>query len=286
MQTSKLRIIALLCFFFGATLARIFHTDSAAACENLMDTASASNCSSGSMKHTAVVAIHHLPCLDQDSRHLATNQYEICGPVVCHGTDAVTLWNSLNTKQHIALNEGKQVLVTENIQDVSWPCFHIYRLVHATPTQVTAVFWDFGNAPHFIPHCLKVTLDNYPVSNIKEVNYELAIPLLSNEVSKVLNILQSLTHDGGYEISWTVLCSKYSKSGKGSLLVVPHEKETLICYSNFVDPGSIIATLLRGYAEKQLQQIVEALVRQIEYEVQKNPQELSIQEQELKKALE
>ncbi|KAB2643738.1 MAG: hypothetical protein DVB29_04715 [Verrucomicrobia bacterium] len=44
-----------------------------------MDTASASNCSSGSMKHTAVVAIHHLPCLNQDSRRLATNQYEICG---------------------------------------------------------------------------------------------------------------------------------------------------------------------------------------------------------------
>ncbi|KAB2643789.1 MAG: hypothetical protein DVB29_04535 [Verrucomicrobia bacterium] len=60
-------------------LARIFHTDSAAACEHLMDTALASNCSSGSMKHTAVVAIHHLPCLHQDSRRLTTNQYEICG---------------------------------------------------------------------------------------------------------------------------------------------------------------------------------------------------------------
>ena len=65
---------------FGAgELTRIFHTDSAAACEHLMDTASASNCSSGSMKHTAVVAIHHLPCHHQDSRRLATNQYEICG---------------------------------------------------------------------------------------------------------------------------------------------------------------------------------------------------------------
>jgi hypothetical protein len=31
------------------------------------------------MKHTAVVAIHHLPCLHQDSQRLATNQYEICG---------------------------------------------------------------------------------------------------------------------------------------------------------------------------------------------------------------
>ena len=34
------------------------------------------------MKHTAVVAIHHLPCLHQDSRRLATNQYEISGLVM------------------------------------------------------------------------------------------------------------------------------------------------------------------------------------------------------------
>ncbi|MCF7729606.1 MAG: hypothetical protein K9M81_04470 [Chthoniobacterales bacterium] len=65
-------------------LTRIFHTDSAAACEHLTDTASVSNCSSGSMKHTAVVAIHHLPCLHQDSRRLATNQYEISGLMEKH----------------------------------------------------------------------------------------------------------------------------------------------------------------------------------------------------------
>ncbi|MDH4470102.1 MAG: hypothetical protein QE493_03915 [Verrucomicrobiae bacterium] len=41
-------------------LARIFHPDSAAACKHLIDTTSASSCSSGSMKPTAVVAIHHL----------------------------------------------------------------------------------------------------------------------------------------------------------------------------------------------------------------------------------
>ncbi|MCF7729957.1 MAG: hypothetical protein K9M81_06285 [Chthoniobacterales bacterium] len=36
-----------------------------------------SNCDLGSMKHTAAVAIHHLRCLHQDSRRLATNQYKI-----------------------------------------------------------------------------------------------------------------------------------------------------------------------------------------------------------------
>jgi len=60
-------------------LARKFHTDPATACETLMDTASGSDCSSGGMEHTVVVATNRLPCLHQDSRCLATNQYEICG---------------------------------------------------------------------------------------------------------------------------------------------------------------------------------------------------------------
>ncbi|MBM3856536.1 MAG: hypothetical protein FJ390_01060 [Verrucomicrobia bacterium] len=44
-----------------------------------MDTASYSDYSSGGMEHTAVVVPHRLPCLHQDSRRLATDQYEICG---------------------------------------------------------------------------------------------------------------------------------------------------------------------------------------------------------------
>ncbi|MCF7729656.1 MAG: hypothetical protein K9M81_04730 [Chthoniobacterales bacterium] len=58
-------------------LTRLFHTDSAAACEHLMDTASASNCSSGSMKHRAVVVIHHLSCPHQSSQLPHDDHYEI-----------------------------------------------------------------------------------------------------------------------------------------------------------------------------------------------------------------
>ncbi|MDH4470036.1 MAG: hypothetical protein QE493_03570 [Verrucomicrobiae bacterium] len=36
-------------------------------------------CSSDSMKHTTIVAIHHVRCLHQDLRRLATNQYKISG---------------------------------------------------------------------------------------------------------------------------------------------------------------------------------------------------------------
>jgi hypothetical protein len=195
-------------------------------------------------------------------------------------------WNSLNEKQHVSLDEGKQVLVTEKVKDAPWPFFHIYHLVHATPTQAAAVFWDVENAPHFIPHCVKAVIDGHPVSNIVEVGYELEIPIFSNEVTKVRNTLTTFPHEGAYEISWEVLSSKYSKSGKGSFLVVPHNEQTLICYANFVNPGSIIAPVLRTHAEKRVQEIVLAIVGQIEYEVQKNPEQLLRQEEKLKEALE
>lgn len=195
-------------------------------------------------------------------------------------------WGSLNAENQALVNAGKQVLVTEKIKDYPWPYFHIYRLVNATPVQVAAVFWDVENTPHFIPHCLKAAINASPVPNIIEVDYELQIPFFSNEVSKVRNILKSFPRDDSYEISWEVLHSKYGKSGKGSFLVVPHGPGTLICYSNFVDPGSIIAPLLQNYAEKQVQETVAAIATQIEYEVKSMPEQLLKQEEQLRKALE
>jgi hypothetical protein len=43
-------------------LARIFHTDHLRKPGSQMDAASASNCSSDSMKHTAVIRLHRSPC--------------------------------------------------------------------------------------------------------------------------------------------------------------------------------------------------------------------------------
>ncbi|MFZ4116479.1 MAG: hypothetical protein ACOYK6_07140 [Chthoniobacterales bacterium] len=206
--------------------------------------------------------------------------------ITSSGAAPLDPWNSLDAKEHVSLEEGKQVLVTEKVKDAPWPFFHIYRLVHATPIQAAAVFWDVENAPHFIPHCVKAVIDGHPVSNVTEVGYELEIPIFSNEISKVRNTLTNFPHEGAYEISWEVLSSKYSKSGRGSFLVFPHDQETLICYANFVDPGSIIAPLLRTHAEKQVKAVVSAIADQIEYEVQKNPEQLFRQEERLKEALE
>ncbi len=194
-------------------------------------------------------------------------------------------WSSLSEKQKASLQEGKEVLVTEKIQESSWPYFHVYCLIKATPLQAAAIFWDVEKAPEYIPHCLRALLHARPSLNVLEVNYELEIPIFPNEFSRVRNTLHAFPHEGAYEISWEILSSRYSKSGRGSFLVLPHERGTLLCYSNFINPGSLIAPLLRAQAEKKVQETVSVLLHHIEEEVQENSDELPMQEKKLQEAL-
>ncbi|MCF7729009.1 MAG: hypothetical protein K9M81_01435 [Chthoniobacterales bacterium] len=55
------------------------HTGPIAPCKNLINTASASNCSSGSIKDSALVEDDRLSPLQHSSLRLATNQSQICG---------------------------------------------------------------------------------------------------------------------------------------------------------------------------------------------------------------
>ncbi|MCF7729944.1 MAG: hypothetical protein K9M81_06220 [Chthoniobacterales bacterium] len=73
-------------------LTRIFHTDSAEACEHLMDTASASNCSSGSMYTYSPASKCSSALPHQPSRPPRHDQYEICGLTVSVDTVFLLLW--------------------------------------------------------------------------------------------------------------------------------------------------------------------------------------------------
>ena len=194
------------------------------------------------------------------------------------------LWNNLDEHQQALLHEGQQVLVVEEMSHYPWPYFHIYRLLPATPLQSASIFWDVEYAPHYIPNCLKVSINAHPASYIMEITYELKMPIFSKEISTVRDEVQVVSH-GGYKISWDILSSKYSRSGRGSFLVVPHEGGALLCYSSFVHPGSSIASLLRKPAENRLQETVTAIADQIIKEVKECPEQLSKQEQELERSL-
>lgn len=200
-----------------------------------------------------------------------------------HVVVASSLWEKLDKKQQELLKSGKQVMVEEVVPGVPWPEFHVYRLVAATPAQSAAVFWDVQEAPHYVPKCLAVLLEETPAPNVIVATYEIEVPIFSKEVSKVRDELKELP-EGGYQVSWEVLKSKYSKAGRGSFVAVPHEQGALICYSNFVNPGRAIAFLLRKPAQEHVEKTAASIARHIEEELQKDPQKLALQVEQLQKA--
>ena len=197
---------------------------------------------------------------------------------------ADTLWETLTASQQEVLNTGKQILVTEQIPNAIWPRFHIYRLVPAAPRDVEAVFWDVNDDAHYVPDCMKVTVDSRPAPNIVEATYYLNIPFLPQEVSLVRTEV-TLLPQGIYNNTWTVLSSKYSQSGSGSFLIAPQNKGSLICYTNFVIPKSSIACMLRSQAESQIKATVKAIAQRVEYQLKEAPQYHAEQLQQIDAAL-
>ena len=193
-------------------------------------------------------------------------------------------WSDLTPEQQATMNEGKQLLIEENIPGAAWPCFHVYQIINASPCEVTALFWDIYYDIHYIPDCLKVVVNGRPASNIVDATYDLKMPIFPNEVTKVRNEVTALP-DGSYRNSWEILSSKYSQSGKGSFLVMPYGKGSFVCYSNFVVPKSCIAGLLKGSAEQHVKSTVAAIATQSEYEVKFAPAQLAKQIKELNTAL-
>jgi ribosome-associated toxin RatA of RatAB toxin-antitoxin module len=184
-------------------------------------------------------------------------------PLVAQEAAKTPYWSSLGEGHHAKLNSGKPVILEEEIQGNPWPRFTIYQLVKATPAQVAAVFWDCEKDSEYIPNCTKVTILSHPSRNVVEAEYTLKMPfLIPDEVYVSRNEIRR-TSDGGYEVSWKVLNSRYTKSCSGLLHLENHDGGTLIRYSNLVEPGSRIAKLLRASASRQVVESVQSLVDRI-----------------------
>jgi len=189
------------------------------------------------------------------------------------------LWNGLSSDQQQQLLSGKVVEINTDVAGSVWPRFTIYRLVKSPPATVAAVFWDCQLDPSYIPNCSSVRILSHPCASSIIARYTIKMPFfLPDEVYEARNKLRQRSPTG-YEITWKVQESRYTKGCCGSLIIENHEGHALLCYSNLVIPGSRFAGLLRSSAGSQVLDSVNALVEQIRLEVAKNP---GLLEQQLK----
>jgi hypothetical protein len=178
---------------------------------------------------------------------------------------ADSLLAELSSTQVCQVHDGSQVVVTENVDGKPWPRIKVYRLVNASPEQVTAVFFDYESAKSFVPNVIKSEISNKLSPCTMDVDYGLDVPIFPDEFYTVRNNLR-LIDENSYCIDWKLLRSVLTKDSVGNIRIEPWEGKAVICYQNLVTPASNIAVLLRGKAIEQMKETTQALADRVEKE--------------------
>jgi hypothetical protein len=178
---------------------------------------------------------------------------------------ADSLLSELSSAQRCQVHDGSQVIITENVERKPWPRIKVYRLVDASPEQVTAVFFDYESAKSFVPNVIKSQISNRLSACTMDVDYGLDVPIFPDEFYTVRNNLR-LIDENSYCIDWKLLRSVLTKDSVGKIRIEPWEGKAVICYQNLVTPASNIAVLLRGKAIEQMKETTQALAERVEKE--------------------
>jgi hypothetical protein len=178
---------------------------------------------------------------------------------------ADSLLSELSSAQRCQVHDGSQVIITENVEGKPWPRIKVYRLVDASPEQVTAVFFDYESAKSFVPNVIKSQISNRLSACTMDVDYGLDVPVFPDEFYTVRNNLK-LIDENSYCIDWKLLRSVLTKDSIGNIRIEPWEGKAVICYQNLVTPASNIAVLLRGKAIEQMKETTQALAERVEKE--------------------
>jgi len=197
---------------------------------------------------------------------------------------ATGLLDELNASQTAEVLAGGQVVLMEVIAGKPWPKVRLYQRIRATSEEVIAVFFDYKNAKTYIPKILKSDISKRVSPCVFEVDYGVDVPILPDEYYTVRNTLQT-GMDGSYRVDWTLLHALQTKASEGSLRVEPLEGGAVLCYTNLVTPGSVMAPLLKGKAIEQMRNTVHAIVHQVETQKASHPESLAAEVEALQKAL-
>jgi len=197
---------------------------------------------------------------------------------------ADSILSELNSTQKSQIQDGSQVVITENVEGKPWPRIKIYRFIDASPEQVAAVFFDFENAKSFVPNVFKSEVSNRISACTMDVDYGLDVPIFPDEFYTIRNNLR-LIDENSYCIDWKLLRAVLTRDSIGNFRVEPCEGKSIVCYQNLVTPGSNIAVLLRGRAIEQMKETTKAFAAQVEKEKSTDPPGLKRQVATLRAAL-
>lgn len=205
--------------------------------------------------------------------------------VAVAGSACAGLIDELDPAQRQEVEDGGQVMLQEDLPGKPWPRVRIFRIIHAKPEEVAAVFFDYNTAQTYIPDLLHSKVSKIISPSVLEVDYEVDVPILADESYTARNEIRAL-HGGGFCVTWTLLRALQTKGAEGNLRIEPYGcGDSLICYTNLVTPGSGMAKILKLPALARMQKTVASIAKKVETQKSSHPASLAVQLSRLREAV-
>lgn len=183
---------------------------------------------------------------------------------------SASVLDQLSVSNRSLVEAGMPVVVTQDIDGLSWPAVSVYQLVNAAPEEAMADFSDFSAQASYLKECCGLlqsrVLDSAVGGDrrVQRVRYEIEVPVMANELYELREEL-SRGDDGSYRVVW----GKVSSGGRsdsifGRAVFEPHHGKTLFYYYNFTKINAIGAGLFASESVKRTRKTVTAMARHIE----------------------
>jgi hypothetical protein len=154
-----------------------------------------------------------------------------------------------------------------------WPAVTIVTFVRATPEEAAAIFTDYERHVAFVPSTKRSVVSKTHTPTDVEVDYVVALPVVSDEAYTVRDRLTRDSVPGGYRVDWTLVRASSTKATTGHARFTPAVDSagrpgTRFEYHNFVTPGSRIAGLgfIRNRALREMEETARAFAARFESE--------------------
>lgn len=180
--------------------------------------------------------------------------------------------SELSAEQRMAIDDGRQVVLTWDVRGSPWPRSCVYQYIAATPEEAAAVFTNYELHRVYIPDIRKAAISRVVDAVTAEVDYTLRVPIVADEDYTVRDHLSTYHNGESYRIEWTLVRASSTKATEGSARFEPHHIErpardgTLMAHCNLVTPGSRLAKLsfIRSKALGQARETARAIATEVE----------------------
>jgi hypothetical protein len=190
----------------------------------------------------------------------------------------------LTAEQVERVERGEAVQVLQTLAESPWPRSTVYQFIEATPEQSAAVLADFALAQSYVPK-VKSSRVLRSVNGETDVEYVISIPIYPDERS--VSRQRVSVAGAEYHVEWHTVVDSTAKGsvtrGNATFRAMANKRTgrtgTLMIHDQSVVPASMFARvpMVRNKAVEASRTTAEAIRKQVEHELAKEPAKLQAQ---------